>query len=206
MRLSDAMTPARGWEEAAMLTAQPRTISGGAALNALREAQRENDRILQSAKALPVSAQEPENAQKPAGAVEALKAPNTLRRAAFHQAMRAWQLTREDLRYIYIALIVIAYADAYLGPLAAQDVGAVACAAHKGGFGLVDRGMVGNVLTNALIAVAKAFEHGGHIAIGRGLVRKVAVGFHIAGFDARDAAKLLIQGQSSQSICFPVSI
>ena len=41
MRLSDAMTPARGWEEAAMLTAQPRTISGGAALNALREAQRE---------------------------------------------------------------------------------------------------------------------------------------------------------------------
>ena len=34
MRLSDAMTPARGWEEAAMLTAQPRTISGGAALNA----------------------------------------------------------------------------------------------------------------------------------------------------------------------------
>ncbi len=91
MRLSDAMTPARGWEEAAMLTAQPRTISGGAALNALREAQRENDRTLQSAKALPVSAQEPENAQKPAGAVEALKAPNTLRRAAFHQAMRAWR-------------------------------------------------------------------------------------------------------------------
>lgn len=85
MRLSDAMTPARGWEEAAMLTAQPRTISGGAALNALREAQRENDRTLQSAKALPVSAQEP------AGAVEALKAPNTLRRAAFHQAMRAWR-------------------------------------------------------------------------------------------------------------------
>ena len=38
MRLSDAMTPARGWEEAAMLTAQPRTISGGAALNALRQA------------------------------------------------------------------------------------------------------------------------------------------------------------------------
>ena len=28
MRLSDAMTPARGWEEAAMLTAQARTISG----------------------------------------------------------------------------------------------------------------------------------------------------------------------------------
>lgn len=91
MRLSDTMTPARGWEEAAMLTAQARTISGGAALSALREAQRESDRTLQSAKALPVSAQEPENAQKPAGAVEAHKAPNTLRRAAFHQTMRAWR-------------------------------------------------------------------------------------------------------------------
>lgn len=91
MRLSDTMTPARGWEEAAMLTAQARTISGGAALSALREAQRESDRTLQSAKALPVSAQEPENAQKPAGAAEAHKAPNTLRRAAFYQAMRAWR-------------------------------------------------------------------------------------------------------------------
>ena len=74
-----------------MLPAQPRTISGGAALSALREAQRENNRTLESAKALPVSVQEPENVQKPAGAVEALKAPNTLRRAAFHQVMRAWR-------------------------------------------------------------------------------------------------------------------
>ena len=91
MRHSEASMAAGGREEAGILTAQRRTISDGQALNALREAQRENDRTLQSAKALPVSAQEPENAQKPAGAVEALKAPNTLRRAAFHQAMRAWR-------------------------------------------------------------------------------------------------------------------
>ena len=90
MRLSDAMMPARGWEEAAMLTAQARTISGGAALRALREAQRENEHALQSAQTLPVKAEEPENAQMPAGAAEDCKASHTLRRAAFTQALRAW--------------------------------------------------------------------------------------------------------------------
>ena len=91
MRLSDAMTPARGWEEAAMLTAQARTISGGAALRALQEAQRENELALQSAQTLPVKAGAPENAQMPAGAAEACKASHTLRRAAFIQAIRAWR-------------------------------------------------------------------------------------------------------------------
>lgn len=36
MRLDDAMTPARSWEEAAMTKARVRTLLGGAALSSLR--------------------------------------------------------------------------------------------------------------------------------------------------------------------------
>ena len=36
MRLSDAMTPARSWEEAAMTAAKPATLSGGAALKSVK--------------------------------------------------------------------------------------------------------------------------------------------------------------------------
>ena len=36
MRLSDAMTPARSWEEAAMTIAKVSTLSGGAALKSVK--------------------------------------------------------------------------------------------------------------------------------------------------------------------------
>ncbi|MBQ4552473.1 MAG: hypothetical protein IJA59_05945 [Clostridia bacterium] len=36
MRLSDAMTPARSWEEAAMTVAHARTMLGGAALKSVK--------------------------------------------------------------------------------------------------------------------------------------------------------------------------
>ena len=74
MRLSDAMRPALDWSEAAMLPAQVRTLSGGAAL-----------RMLPTRSQL-ATAQIAEETEKPAPAQDATRGRmRALRRAAYRQ-------------------------------------------------------------------------------------------------------------------------
>lgn len=89
MRLCDAMTPARSWQEAALLTAQTRTMSGGAALGELRERQKNarDARVL-----LPENEPMPPGTQNaPAEAAWRLNTMRCLRRAAFCHVMRAYR-------------------------------------------------------------------------------------------------------------------
>lgn len=85
MRLCDAMTPARSWEEAALLTAQMRTLSGGAALHEL-QARRKNTRG--ACRILPENAPAMPEQNAPAEAAQRLSAMHCLRRTAYHQVMR----------------------------------------------------------------------------------------------------------------------
>ena len=106
----------------------------------------------------------------------------------------------EKLRYINVTVFVIADANSYLAPLRTQDVGAMAAAAHEGGLRLEYVSVMGDVFAGALIAVAKVGKHIANAAISGRYVRKVVIGIHVGGFDARNAAELFIQRQRVKSV------
>lgn len=102
-------------------------------------------------------------------------------------------LANEELGYVDKAVAVINNADAYLAPLRAQNIGAVAGAAHEGSLGFFHRRVMGNVFADADELIAKVTQHFGGTAIGGRDMCEVIILLHIRGFDAREAAKLLIQ-------------
>ena len=115
-------------------------------------------------------------------------------------------LPYENLCFVDETVGILAYADAKLCPLAAQNVLAVAVAGHEGGLRFCHIGMVGNILAPSGELVSVAAKKVAGIAEGGGLMGEVIILVHISGLDACDPAKLGIQGQGGQAVAGPVLV
>jgi len=112
----------------------------------------------------------------------------------------------KKLSNIYIALIILTYADTDTGPVFAEDIVAVPSGCHECCLGFFHSGMVGNVFANGLKGITKTAEHIRGAAIGWGIMGKILILFHVAALYACYGTQDGVEDQGSSAVGFPILI